>query len=120
MDNHYDDLMKLTELLKKLVDSYRLLIGSASELNGINKRRTRDVDGALDRINVVGNLIDDLIEVIEGYEENYIKFSKIKNKVVGLNNEKSKVKEEFESVIQTEINNELNFQNEKIRDEKEE
>ncbi|MEG1483348.1 hypothetical protein [Clostridium sp.] len=111
MDDHFSELIKMSALLKTLVDSYRLLIAGAVDVNILPVRRTKDVERALDRADEVGKLIDRIVEVMDDYEYSYIKFSKIKNEVVSLNYEKKKVKNELNDVIQTEINNELNFFN---------
>ncbi|MEG1004060.1 MAG: hypothetical protein RSF37_11685 [Clostridium sp.] len=111
MDDHFSELIKMSDLLKTLVDSYRLLIAGAVDVNILPVRRTKDVERALDRADEVGKLIDRIVEVMDDYEYSYIKFSKIKNEVVSLNYEKKKVKNELNDVIQTEINNELNFFN---------
>ncbi|WP_194189754.1 hypothetical protein [Clostridium chrysemydis] len=116
MENHFNEMDKLADLLKKLVESYRLLVGGAAELNNINKRKGRDVDSALDNIEHVDRTIASLLEVIECYEKNYMKYSKIKNEIIGLNNEKSKVKKELENEILTEINEDLNLQNKQQRE----
>ncbi|MCR6515652.1 MAG: hypothetical protein ACRDCB_01355 [Clostridium sp.] len=119
MENHFNEMDKLADLLKKLVESYRLLVGGAAELNNINKRKGRDVDSALDNIEHVDRTIASLLEVIECYEKNYMKYSKIKNEIIGLNNEKSKVKKELENEILTEINEDLNLQNKQQREKEE-
>ncbi|MGL4569518.1 MAG: hypothetical protein ACRCVJ_00460 [Clostridium sp.] len=111
MDDHFSELIKMSSLLKTLVDSYRLLIAGAVDVNILPVRRTKDVERALDRADEVGKLIDRIVDVMDEYEYSYIKFSKIKNEVVSLNYEKKKVKNELNDVIQTEINNELNFFN---------
>ncbi|MGL5869025.1 hypothetical protein [Clostridium chrysemydis] len=119
MENHFNEMDKLADLLKKLVESYRLLVGGAAELNNINKRKGRDVDSALDNIEHVDRTIASLLEVIECYEKNYMKYSKIKNEIIGLINEKSKVKKELENEILTEINEDLNLQNKQQREKEE-
>ncbi|MBP1889292.1 DNA primase large subunit [Clostridium moniliforme] len=121
MASHFDDLVKLTDLLKRYVDSYRLLVSSAAELNTISERRTKEVERAIDRVNEIGGVIDDLINIIEKYQEGYLRYSKFKNDIVISNYEKGKIKNGLTEVIQTEINNELNFFNasyEKREDEK--
>lgn len=121
MASHFDDLVKLTDLLKRYVDSYRLLVAGASELNTISERRTKEVEKAIDRVNEIGGVIDDLLKVIEKYQESYLRYSKLKNDIVTTNYEKGKIKNGLTEVIQTEINNELNFFNDphqKREDEK--
>lgn len=120
MDTQYEDLMNLTELLKRLVDSYRLLIGGAAELNNIYPRKKSDVEDALDRVDEVGEVIDDLIKVIETHGEKYLEYIHLKNKVINTKYEKKIMEKELNNVIQTEINNELYFQNNQIGRENDE
>lgn len=111
IEDHFSELVKMSGLLKTLVDSYRLLIASASDINTIAIRRTKDVEKAIDRADEVGKLIDEIVKIMDAYEHCYIKYSKVKNEIVSLTYEKKKLKNELTDVIQTEIDNELNFFN---------
>lgn len=111
IEDHFSELVKMSGLLKTLVDSYRLLIASASDINTIAIRRTKDVEKAIDRADEVGRLIDEIVKIMDAYEHCYIKYSKVKNEIVSLTYEKKKLKNELTDVIQTEIDNELNFFN---------
>lgn len=111
IEDHFSELVKMSGLLKTLVDSYRLLIASASDINTIAIRRTKDVEKAIDRADEVGKLIDEIVKIMDAYEQCYIKYSKVKNEIVSLTYEKKKLKNELTDVIQTEIDNELNFFN---------
>ncbi len=55
------DITVLSQLLKTYVDSYRLLIGGASELYNVNLAKKSEVKKALDRVSELGELIDKLI-----------------------------------------------------------
>ncbi|MFT8350770.1 hypothetical protein [Clostridium saccharoperbutylacetonicum] len=99
----YEDIDNISGLLKNYVDSYRLLIASASELYGINLAKKSDVKKALDRVEEVGELIDKLIDTLDKCEVSYLKYCNIKNDYIIISTEKDK--------IFTEIDNELNFQN---------
>lgn len=101
--SNYDDMNNLVDTLKKLTESYRLLIGGAAELNTISRAKKSDVEDALDRVDDLGEIIDELIEVIEKSSENYLKYCKIKNELIGLNIQKD--------MIETEIDEELEFKN---------
>lgn len=101
--NHYNDIENLSRLLKSYVDSYRLLIAGAAELYNVNLAKKSDVKKALDRVEGVGGLIDNLVETLDRCEGGYLKYCKIKNEYVSISAQKNK--------IYTEIDNELNFQN---------
>lgn len=101
--NHYNDIQNLCMLLKSYVDSYRLLIAGASELYSVNIAKKSEVKKALERVEEVGGLIDNLVEALDKCEDGYLKYCKIKNEYMYVNAQKNK--------IYTEIDNELNFQN---------
>lgn len=106
---NHDELNNLADMLGKFVNSYRLLIGGAGELNNIALAKKSEVKDALERIEDVGSIIDDLVKVIEGSGECYFKYIKIKNEFILAKTEKD--------IILTEIDNELDFQNYKRDDE---
>lgn len=100
---NFDELNNLVELLGKFVNSYRLLIGGAAELNSVALSKKNEVKDALDRAEDVGSIIDSLVKVIEGSGECYFKYTKIKNEFILANTQKDN--------ILTEVDNELDFQN---------
>ena len=110
--NNGDELNNLADLLGKFVNSYRLLIGGAGELNIIALSKKSEVKDALDRASDVGAIIDDLVKVIESSNDCYFKYMKIKNNFILSKTEKDS--------ILTEINNELEFQNSQRYEEGEE
>ncbi|WP_435575599.1 hypothetical protein [Clostridium gasigenes] len=110
--NNGEELNNLADLLGKFVNSYRLLIGGAGELNIIALAKKSEVKDALDRAANVGAIIDDLVKVIESSDDCYFKYMKIKNNFILSKTEKDS--------ILTEINNELEFQNSKRYEEGEE
>lgn len=109
--NQYNDIDNLSRLLKTYVDSYRLLIAGASELYNVNLAKKSDVKKALDRVESVGGLIDNLVEALDKCESGYLKYCKIKNQYMSITTVKDH--------IYTEIDNELNFQNSSTREEDE-
>lgn len=108
---NYEELNNLADLLSKFVNSYRLLIGGAGELNNIALAKKNEVKDALDRAEDVGCLIDSLVKVIEGSGNCYFKYTKIKNEFILAKTQKD--------TILTEVDNELNFSNSRICDEDE-
>ncbi|MGL5353921.1 MAG: hypothetical protein ACRDA5_11445 [Clostridium sp.] len=104
-----DELNNLADLLGKFVNSYRLLIGGASELNTIALAKKDVVKDAIERAEDVGDIIDDLVRVIEGSGSCYFKYAKIKNEFILAKTQKD--------IILTEIDDELDFQNSEREDE---
>lgn len=99
VQQYYGDINNLSELLAKLVNSYRLLIGGAGELNTIALAKKNDVKHALERANELGKVIDEIIEVLEETSCGYMDYCRIKSELVGY---------KFEAkYIQTEIDEEL-------------
>lgn len=96
----------LSDMLKIQVDSYRLLIASAAELNNIYEARSSQVKTAIKRAEEVGKIIDELTELIEKCAVPYFEYCKVKGKAIQSYNK--------DSDIFTEIDNELSFQNSKV------
>ena len=109
MKNQYNDVNNLTTLLNSLVNSYRLLIGGAYELNNISEARKSEVKVAVKRVDNLGEIIDEIIKALDECNTSYVKYCKIKK---GFIDEKSS-----KDNILTEINNDLNFNNSSGRDE---
>lgn len=101
IQNYYTDVNGLAELLSKLINSYRLLIGGANELNGITLAHRGDVKDALKRVDKLGEIIDDLLEALEETGGGYLDYCKLKSEVMKYHLEAQ--------YIQTEIDDELKF-----------
>lgn len=101
----YDDINNMSGLLNNYVNAYRLLIAGASELYSINLAKKSEVRKAIERADEVGDLIDNLISVLSRCEQHYLKYCKIKNDYISSTTNKD--------MILTEIDNELDFQNQK-------
>jgi len=99
IQNYYNDINNLADILTKLVSSYRLLIGGADELNKIALSKKSDVKDALKRADEVGDIIDETIKVLDDASFNYMSYCKIKTEVM-----KAKIQIEF---IETEIDEDL-------------
>ena len=99
VENYYDDINNLADLLNKLVSSYRLLIGGANELNGIALSKKSDVKEALKRANGVGDIIDETIKVLDDASYGYMSYCKMKTEIM-----KSKLQIKY---IESEIDEEL-------------
>lgn len=82
IENYHTDICNLAEILSKLVNSYRLLIGGAAEINNIALASKRDVKKAISRANELGEVIDNIIEVLEDSDEAYLNYCKLKSKVL--------------------------------------
>ncbi|MCB2292881.1 hypothetical protein LGK95_04925 [Clostridium algoriphilum] len=99
VENYYNDINNLADLLTKLVSSYRLLIGGADELNKIALSKKSDVKDALKRAEEVGDIIDETIKVLDDASYGYRSYCKMKTEIM-----KSKFQIEY---IETEINEDL-------------
>jgi hypothetical protein len=103
--SYYQEITNLVILMEKYVNSYRLLIGGAGELNGIALAKKTDVRKALKRADKLGDLIDEILKILECTEYTYLNFVKIKSDILVMKTERD--------LILTEIDNELLFQNSK-------
>lgn len=102
-DAYFIEVNNIAELLSKFVNSYRLLIGTAGEINGIALARKKEVRAAIDRANQLGEVIDVLLDAIQSIEVCYLNYIMLKADVIAVKTSKS--------VILTEVDNELIFQN---------
>lgn len=109
--DYYGNLNNLNDLLKKMTESYRLLIGGAAELNNIPEAKNSYVKDAVRRADKLGETIDHLIELIDSCGESYYQYCTIINNFI-LTNSNS-------DIILTEVDNDLLFKNSSIRDEDE-
>ncbi|MCY6356826.1 hypothetical protein [Clostridium sp. ZS2-4] len=101
IETYYTDVNNLTDLLGKLVSSYRLLIGAADELNKIALSRKSDVRDALKRAEKLGETIDDLIKILDDASFNYGAYCQFKSDFI-------KEKMNVDHIV-TEIQEELSF-----------
>lgn len=101
MQEQYKDITNLTGLLSTLVNSYRLLIGSANDLNNLPEAKKNKVKDAVDRATSLGKIIDEVIKSIDECSDSYMKYCKIKKDVIEEKSDKG--------IILTEINKDLNF-----------
>ncbi|MDD7792798.1 hypothetical protein [Clostridium sp. 'White wine YQ'] len=108
--SYYQEITNLVILMEKYVNSYRLLVGAAGELNNIALAKKTDVRKALKRADKLGDLIDEILKILECTEYTYLNFVKIKSDILVMKTEKD--------LILTEIDNELLFQNSKRFDGK--
>ncbi len=109
IQGHYDEINNLSSLLRNYIEMYRLLVSSTSELNTVAPAKKSEVKHALERIDALGDIIDDLLKVIKKCEPAYIRYLTIKNEVINEKIEKS--------IIRTEVTNELEFNNKEQPDE---
>ena len=109
MKQYYGDLSNLNQLLQSMVNSYRLLIAGAAELNNINEARSSYVKVAVKRADSLGKIIDHIIDLIDECGEGYFKYIKIVGGHI--------LKNTDNNVILTEVDNELLFQDASVREE---
>lgn len=82
IQEYYNDIAGLTDLLSKLSNSYRLLVAGAGELNVIALANKKDVRKAIKRANELGRVIDDLIKVLEVSDTGYLDYLQLKNEII--------------------------------------
>ncbi|MGV8983241.1 hypothetical protein [Clostridium sp.] len=99
VQNYYNDINNLADILTKLVSSYRLLIGGADELNKIALSKKSEVKDALKRADNLGDIIDETIKVLDNASYGYMSYCTMKTEVM-----KCKLQIEY---IETEIDEEL-------------
>ena len=103
IQNYYNDINNLADILIKLVGSYRQLIGGAEELNRIALSKKSEVKDALKRADDLGDIIDETIKVLDNASYSYMSYCTMKTEVM-----KCKIQIEY---IETEIDEDL-----KLRD----
>lgn len=89
----------LADLLAKLVNSYRLLIGGAHELNGISLAHRDDIKDALERADELGKIIDYILDALKNSGYTYVGYCKLKADLI-----KNHIEVQY---IQSEIDSEL-------------
>ena len=104
VSKQYDDINNMSGLLSNYVHAYRLLIAGASELYSINLAKKSEVRKAIERAEELGEIIDSLVSALGKCEQHYLRYCKIKNDYISSSTNKD--------MILTEIDNELDFQNE--------
>ena len=109
MKQYYGDINNLSQLLQSMVNSYRLLIAGAAELNNINEAKSSYVKVAVKRADSLGKIIDHIIDLIDECGEGYFKYIKIVGGQI--------LKNTDNNVILTEVDNELLFQDASVREE---
>ncbi|MDU2491845.1 MAG: hypothetical protein E7D27_14895 [Clostridium celatum] len=109
MKEYYVDINNLNQLLKTMVDSYRLLIAGAAELNNIYEAKSSYVKDAVHRANKLGDTIDNLIDLLEECGETYFKYCAVMGEYI--------LKKSDNKVILTEVDEELFLQDSSVREE---
>lgn len=105
IEHYFVDVNNLVDILGKLTNSYRLLIGGAGELNSIALAKRSEVKDALHRAEKVGDIIDDLIKALDEAECTYTNYCMLKAQYLSTQLQAG--------YIETEIGEELIFINDK-------
>lgn len=103
MEDYYNDINNLSDFLAKLVNSYRLIVGGAGELNGIALAHKKDVKKAIKTSNDLLEVINEVICMLEKTSCGYMDYCKLRAQIM-----ESRMQVQY---IQTEIDNELKLQN---------
>ncbi len=99
IENYNFDVNNQVDLLGKLVNSYRLLIGGAGELNTIALASKNDVRDAIKRVNKLGGVIDNIIQDMNDRNKAYIKYGKIKDELMRGMVDETYISEEIEEEL---------------------
>lgn len=101
IENYYRDVNNLADLLGKLVNSYRLLIGGVGELNQIALATKNDVKNALKRVDKLGNVIDEILSDMDCTNRDYIQYCKLKSEFlkrsINIDSIRTEIEEELKS-----------------------
>lgn len=101
IEKYYSDVSNLADLLGKLVNSYRLLIGGLGELNQIALATKNDVKGALKRVDKLGDVIDGILDSMEDTNKDYVQYCKLKSEIlkrsINLESIRTEIDEELKS-----------------------
>ena len=63
----YEDLNNLSSMLRNYIEIYRLLISSTSELNNTSIIKKGELKKAIERIDDVGDIIDEILKIINDF-----------------------------------------------------
>ncbi|MFT8313345.1 MAG: hypothetical protein ABF633_03710 [Clostridium sp.] len=101
IENYYSDVSNLADLLGRLVNSYRLLIGGVGELNQIALATKNDVKNALKRVDKLGDVIDSILSDMDDTNVHYIQYCKLKSeflkKSTNIDSIRTEIEEELKS-----------------------
>ena len=103
IEEYYCDINNLTDLLSKLTNCYRLLIGGAGELNSIASAHKKEAKDALHRADELGDILDKLISAIDKSTVEYAQYCKMRTEII-----RGKMKAQY---METEIDEELFLNN---------
>lgn len=87
VNDYYIDINNIVVLLSQLINSYKLLISSADELNNIALSNKKHVKKAMERAEKLGCIIDKSMKILDSTSECYYDYCKIKSEIM---NEKLK------------------------------
>lgn len=93
--NHYEEINNLSIQLRTYIEMYRLLISSTAELNGTSIIKKNELKHALERIDKIGDIIDDLLKAIQRCEGSYCKYCLYKNEAILNKINKSEIMDEI-------------------------
>lgn len=108
IQSQYNDLNNLSSLLRNYVEMYRVLISGATELNTNSAVKKGDVKDVVNKIDEIGDIIDDLIKVVKKCEGSYIKYCVLKNEVILAKTERDKIRNEISDELDNNNYNKVN------------
>ena len=76
------DIKTMMDMLVPMVSSYRLLVGAADELNKVAMVHRHDLEEAIDRVDDLGDIIDDIQKQLKRHMRLYLKDLDCKGKLM--------------------------------------
>lgn len=73
-EDYFLTLSRTIDLMAKLVDSYRILVGTASQLNTIGLAEKKEIKEALRLANNITCILDDYIEAVDNCGRGYLSY----------------------------------------------
>ncbi|WP_163192016.1 hypothetical protein [Clostridium thermarum] len=99
VENYYADINSIADLISKLVNSYRLLVGGAHELNSVALAHKKDIKDALERAEELGKIIDELLDTLKDTGAGYIEYCKLKSSMIKGHIEPQYIESEIEAEL---------------------
>lgn len=103
INDYFCDINNIVCIFEKLVESYKLLIAGAEELNEITPAKVSNVKSALRRVSATGHIIDDMIEVLDDICCSYECYVQSKTKYLDLRLDQKYIKEEVKEGLDINI-----------------
>ena len=103
MQSYYQDVDNLSSLLREYVDIYKNLILATGNLNDTSVMKKSEIKHCIDRVEDLGDIIDDLIKGVEKTESAYVKYCLTKSSIIQASIHEKEVLDEIHKDICSEL-----------------